>query len=225
MASLPPKTLAEHYRLIGHFKGDGVGTWRSEFVIRDSTGIPAADSSVVTACVNYWLANLRHDCTLDHIEMRAWAQGDQPFSSQSALYTSVVAALGQKTTTYGGEAANAIGIEVCAYVRFDNAGPRPGKQFLRQLLDTGDIAAVPGGPWVTLPSGASPRVTPLTFGTLSAVVALDDFIGAADPGLRVVHFSLKEWESDHTTNPFSTVVTQIAYIGPTVNKATRKNPK
>lgn len=224
MTAFPVLTLTHHYRLIGHFKGAATGTWRSEFAIKQTSGVPAPTDAIVVAAKDYWIANLRHDCTLDSLELRAATWGDQPFSTQGAIWRSPVEVLGDKITVYGAEAANAVGIEVCAYVKYFTSGPKPGKQFLRQLLDTGDIAAVPGDPWVFLPSGG--HVTPALFRGNSINNGLaTGWFGTADPGLRIIHFSLKAYNADHSNLPFSTTIDDFALERPMVNKATRKNPK
>jgi hypothetical protein len=222
----PTLGLAHHYRAIAHFHGvDPLETWRSSFEYVQTSAVPAPADAILVAMQNYWLANLRNDCTLDTIEVRNWTFGPQPFSQQQALFHKAIGNVGSKTVGYGAMGANAVGKEVAAYIRYSNTGPKNGKAFLRQLLDDGDIAAVPGSPWVFLQAPQVPNVTPAKFTTVFNSTSLSTYIGAVDPGLRVVHFSLKKYLVDNTQLPFPSTILAVSLIGPTVNKATRKNKR
>lgn len=229
-AVVPPVTLAHHYELIGHFIGaDGVNKWRSSVVLFDSSAVPVDTDAIVTSMIDFWKRNLITTCHYDHTELRAWARGNQPFSTQAALWTSSnLAGFGTKSSggAYGAEGTEGLGKEVVASVKIDTTGPKPGRLFIRGLLDNGDAAAQAGGQWVELIPGP-PNVTNTKFQLiLGATIA--PYFGTANPGLRVVHFSIKEWNANAGNplfSPFPSTVADMNYIGPTTNKATRKNPR
>lgn len=226
---VPPVTLANHFELIVHMHGvDSTQKWRNSIVIKDTSGVPADTSSVVQLFVNFIRSNLRTDVFVDHIELRNWTRGDIPFSQEGAIYTSAQGAgPGQKTLVgnYGAQGANAVGKEVAAFIRIETSPGKIGKFFLRQLLDDGDIAAVPGSPWAFLVPGP-PNVTNTKFQNVVFNTIASGF--TTDPGYRVVHFPVKEYlaaPANPANQPFSTVISTMQLVGPTVNKATRKNPR
>lgn len=220
-------TLPNVYRLLAHFKGvDPTETWRSEFSIFASGAVPQPGDAIINAAEAYWRDNLRTDCFLDHLELRKATWGDVIFSQQSALWTSTVGLAGTKIAAYGAQGANAVGKEVVCYVRITNSGPKPGKQFLRQLLDEGDIAAVPGSPWQFLTPPMTPNVTDAKFQTLLGTTGITGFFGAIpDPRLCVIHFSIKEFNINPANLPFESSVSAMHIVGPSTNKPTRKNKK
>lgn len=229
-AVVPVALLPLHYELIGHFKSpDGVDTWRSSIVIRQTAGIPAPSDAIVQAMVSFWRGNLITTAHYDHSELRNWSRGNVPFSTQGALWLDPTGAgLGEKTGAgrYPGEGTEGVGKEVCAFIRLSTGGPKQGKLFIRALLDNEDIAAQPGGPWVPIVPGP-PNVTNTNFQTVvsNTIVA---YLGAADPGLRVVHFSIKEWNlsgGSLLTAPFSTPIASLSYTGPTTNRPTRRSSR
>jgi hypothetical protein len=225
---VPPVSLLNTYTMIAHFKGtDPLQSWRSSFEFF-STAVPVPGGALENACADYWKANLRTDCTLDDIEVRNWSRGDLPFSLEGALFdSSAFAGAGTKTNVihYGAEGANAVGKEVACFIRIATSPGKEGKQFIRQLLDDGDIAAVPGSPWQFLVPGP-PNVTNTKFQAIVSGTVGPHFSG--DPRLVVVHFPLKEYLLAPTApanQPFATLISSMTLIGPTVNKATRKNPR
>lgn len=226
---LPPGGLGvpNAFVLIAHFRGvNPVDTWRSELHIFQSGAVPQIGDPVITAAIAFWRGNLRTDCFLDHLELRNAVFGNVIFSMQAAIWTDTLNQAGTKVTAYGAQGANAVGKEVAAYVRISNTGPKLGKAFLRQLLDEGDIAAVPGAAWVFLQAPQVPNVTQAKFLTLVNSSGLSGFFGgASNPHICVVHFSLKEWSINPLLLPFTSPATAMNLIGPTVNKATRKSKK
>lgn len=97
--------------------------------------------------------------------------------------------------------------------------------FLRQLLDEGDIAAIPGSPWQFLIPGP-PNVTDVKFQGILAATIGGFFL--SDPGLRVVHFPVKRYLANPVNpanQPFSTSLFGMHIVGPTVNKQTRKSAR
>jgi hypothetical protein len=135
--------------------------------------------------------------------------------------------IGEKPTTYSGQqAAPALtGKEVVAFIKQNTTGGKPGKQFLRQLYDLGDIGAVAGAPWEVLPSA---RVTAALFTTDTNTVLGPYFGPTAAPALVVVHFSKKNYNANPTNPanlPFSTNVSSLTLVGPSTNRPTRKSKK
>jgi hypothetical protein len=220
----PAVTLPNCYRLIGHFSGNTVGTWRSEWCIFKSAGAIAPGDAIVTAAHDYWIANLRDDCTLVKLEARTVTYGNVPFSLQGALWVSSVGTAGNKDSIYGGNSSvqAPTGLEVCGFVSMFTSGGKPGKQYIRQLLDLVDVNSVAGGEWKF--AGGAAHVNPTVFRSNSVNNGLaTGYFGTKDPGFVVPHFSFKDWQLDHSTLPFHTAITDYALVRPTLNKPTRKN--
>lgn len=222
----PPFVFPSHFQVVGHFLGNANGeTWRSEVTVEAST-VPQPSDQVIQTARDYFLHNLRSDCTLDHIELRQWTYGPQPLNGRGALWTQPYQLTGEKVTTYGGEQASPAltGKEVVAFVEHNTTGGKPGKQFIRQLLDLGDVGAVAGAPWEFLPSS---RVTPAKF-TNDAGLLWNPFIATATlPRLVVVHFSKKNYNNNPVSSnlPFSTTVLSLTLVGVTTNRPTRKSKR
>lgn len=222
----PPFQFANHFQIVGHFTGTDINeTWRSEFTINDSSA-PAPADAIIGVLKDYFVHNLRSDCKLDRIEARQWSYGPQPLAGRGSLWVQPYQLPGEKPTIYGGEqAAPALaGKEVVAFVKLLTNANKPGKQFLRQLYDLGDIGAVAGSPWETLPGA---RVTPTAFEDENAVRLDPYFNPSSGPGIVVVHFSKKHYDLNPVSAnlPFSTSVVGIELIGPTTNRPTRKNKR
>jgi hypothetical protein len=222
----PPFAFAQHFQVVGNFHGLSPNDkWRTELTVNQSTGVPQPTDAIIIAIRDYFLHNVRNDCTLDTITLRQWSFGPQPLLARGALWEESIAQLGLKSSTYGGEAdsSHVAGNEVVAFVKLLCGAAKPGKQFIRQLLDLDDIAAQPGEPWVF--RGGS-RVTPAVYHT-STNATLHTYWGAADPGLVVVHFSAKHYNANPVTAnlPFSTTVQDMQLIKVATNKPTRKNKK
>jgi hypothetical protein len=181
---------------------------------------------VIGAAENYWIDQLRSDCILESTSLYNWKYGRQPFANQLPLWTHSIGSAGAKNTVYGSQSPAAVGREVVGFIKFETGGAKPGRQFLRQLLDENDINAVAGDEWRFVPGGAG--VTPATYHT-HAMNRLSPFIGAtaALPAFYVVHFSAKNWNQNPVAAnaPFSTAVTDVQLIRPGTNKSTRKNKK
>jgi hypothetical protein len=226
---LPPGglTLPNVYLVIGHFVAqDGVNTWRLETTIFQGSGTPAPTDAIITSIKNYYLDNLITTCKLDRLELRRRTWGNVPFSTQAAIWESTVGSFGNKVTSYGAEGSAGVGKEVVAFIRITNTGPKPGKQFIRGLLDNGDVYAEAGGQWIFLVGGGGPNVTNTKYQTILASTGMTGYFGGtADPRICVSHFSLKEYDADPTKLPFETSVNSMALVGVTTNKATRRNKK
>lgn len=220
----PPFQFANHYQIVGHFLGaSGTEEWRSEFTISASTP-PQPTDPIVGAFETYFRNHLRDDCVLSSLVCRQWSYGPQPLLGRGELWVRVSNLHGEKTVIYGGmQAAPALtGKEVVAFIKINPISAKPGKQFLRQLFDLGDIGAVAGSPWEFIPGG---RVTSAVYGT-AANTLLAPYLGAGkDPGIVVVHFSKKHYDANPISAnlPFSTAALSFALVGPTTNKPTRKN--
>lgn len=222
----PGITLAHCYRVIGHFVGNGIGNWREEWTILSSAAVPQYTDPIITACHDYFIGNLRDDCTLSSIELRQVSYGNLPFSQQGHIWVHAVGTPGNKDSIYGGNssAQAPTGLEVCGYVELFTTGPKPGKQFKRQMLDLVDVKATAGGEWIF--AGGAAHVNPTVFRSNSVNNGLaTGYFGAHDPGFVVAHFSQKDYNINPANLPFSTPVTDFALIRPTLNKPTRKNPK
>jgi hypothetical protein len=224
---VPPVTLANHFELIGHFKGaDGVNTWRNSIVVKDSSGTPGDISNPIPEVCDFWRRNLITVCNLDHIELRNWARGVQPYSQAPALWTSTQncgAGTKSASNAYGAEGSEGIGKEVVAFLRILSAPGKEGKMFLRGLFDESDVAAQAGGQWVFIVPGPG-NVTPAKFTTLMNATIQTYFL--SDPGLRVVHFPVKRYLANPTNPgnlPYSTTISDMSMVGPSVNKSTRKS--
>jgi hypothetical protein len=222
----PPFTFANHFQVVGHFIGaDITEKWRTELTVVGTTQ-PAPTDPIILAIRDYYRHNLRDDCQLAEIELRAWTFGPQPLAGRGSLWVLPLNLSGEKTVTYGGMQASPqlTGKEVVAFVKINTTGGKPGKQFIRQLYDLGDIGAVAGAPWETLPTA---RVTPATYLVEANATLSPYFGGSTNPGLCVVHFSKKNYNANPVTAnlPFSTGTSSMTLVGPTTNKPTRKNKK
>jgi hypothetical protein len=224
----PPIGFSDHYVLIAHYKSqNGVDTWRSEFTIQGAAGtVPQPGDPIITAAEGYFTANLMDPSTLVRLELRAWSFGPQPFSARGALWEKPLNLGGTKTIDYGGIGTLAVGKEVVAFIKFSTNIGKQGKQFLRQLFDNQDVGAQSGGPWVILPPPATPRVTVAKFKTV-ALATIGPFINSATPTFVVVHFSKKQYLANpgNPTLPFSSPILSVDLVGPSVNKATRRNKR
>ena len=227
--AIVPTTFPDHYVLIAEFTGvAGTRPWRSELHIEGAVGtIPDPNSNIIQGAYQYWQDNLRTDATVQSLQLRHWTYGQQPFNAQSLpIWVRSINTGGNKTVAYGGEGPNPAGRELCGFVKIFNTGGRPGKQFLRYYLDEVDVTAVSGGEWAL---DASP---PAHVTTAAYHVIVSNRLGpfnasAPAPRFCVVHFSSKRWNANpNSTNaPFSSPMTDMQLIGPTVNKSTRKNKK
>lgn len=227
---IPEATLPNHYELIGHFLGqNGVDTWRNSIVVFQSSGQPQPTDPIIQAMVEWWRLNLITTCSYVKSELRAWTRGDVPFSNEGAIWNSTVGAgIGQKTNvaSYGAEGTAGVGKEVVGFVRIFNTIGREGKMFMRALLDNADVFSSAGGPWVFITPGP-PNVTPTKFAN-TAVNTIGLYFGSANPGLRVVHFSIKHWNASGGATPdapFGSDITSMQLVGPTLNKPTRKSSR
>lgn len=220
-------TLPNVYTLIAHFLGqDSVNTWRSEFHIYQSTGQPLPTDAIIGAAKTYWLGNLQTTCKLDHLELRRATWGDIPYASQAALWVDSVGLFGLKVGAYGAEGTAGVGKEVVAYIRITNSGPKPGKQFIRGLLDNGDVYAQTGGQWVLITTGTPSNVNDTKYQTLLGSSGLTGYFGgSADPRVCTTHFSIKEYNINPANLPFESSISAMHLVGPTVNKAKRSNKK
>lgn len=216
-----PLTLANVYTLLAHFQetGNPAVTWRSSIDMY-ATAQPQPTDAIIVAMQNFWTKNLRSDCELLQVELRAWTHGGpQPFSLKYPLWRNVVSLVGTKNTTYGNQGAP-VGGEIVAYAqKLIGTGAKPGKMFIRALLDLYELVAAPGGRWaINLAPG---NVTPAHFHSLTVAGVIDGFFGAAkNPGFVEVHVPNKG------AGPASyDVITDIQLIGVSLNKQTRKNKK
>lgn len=227
---IPNANLTNGFELIGHFKGqDGINTWRNSIAIFDTSAVPAPSDPIVSAMETFWKHNLITSCHYDHSELRHWTRGDVPFSAEGAIWNSSLGAgAGTKTAAgaYSAEGTAGVGKEVVAFIRIATSPGKEGKMYLRGLLDNQDVFSQAGGQWIFITPGP-PNVTPAKFSAL-VTTDLGAFLGAVNPRLCVVHFSVKNWNASAgapANAPFETPITSMTMVGPTVNKATRRSSR
>jgi hypothetical protein len=220
----PTLHLANVYTLLIKFQSTLVvgSTWRSSIDIWAPSGPPAPNDGVVTSWVAFAQRNLVPTAEIIEAELRAWQFGPQPYGTGIPIWQETLALVGTKAAAYGGVGANAVGKEVALFVRKTNTGPKEGKMFIRGFLDSGDIAALTGGPWQFLTPGP-PNVTDAKFQTNLTAAGVPGFIGGPGPAYVVVHFSYKQYQVDPTRLPFFSLISTIHLVAPTVNKPTRKS--
>lgn len=216
-----PVTLANTYTLVASFQDNASPqfTWHSSVDIHASAQ-PAPTDAIIAAMQSFWEKNLRNDCSLVSVELRAWTHGGpQPFSLRYPLWVHSVAANGTKNTTYGNQGA-AVGGEVVAFChKLVSSGGKPGKFFIRALLDSYELLASAGGRWTI--NNAVNNVTVARFHSLTVAGVIDTYFGTGkDPGLVIVHGPGKT-----ISTPFSDPITDVVLAGVGVNKQTRKNKK
>jgi hypothetical protein len=219
MPSMPPLTLANTYTVVAHFQNNGVpqDKWRSSMEIH-ATAQPLPTDLIISSLESFWEKNLRTDCSLVETELRNWSHGGpQPFSVRYPIWRHPVAVNGTKLATYGNQGAPCGG-EVCGFVeKLIASGAKPGKMFLRGLLDLYELVAQAGGLWGIDMSRAN--VTPAHFLADTVTGIIDGFFGVGkDPGLTLVHVP------NHGVGPAtSEPIVGMALVGPVTNKLTRKS--
>ena len=224
MPAGPPFVAPDLFQYVAHFIGAaGTEEWRSELTVHNTT-VPTPADTIQDAIKQFFVTNLRSDCTLSHIDVREWTFGPQPIATRGILFSTPYSLAGEKPSVYGGQqAAPALtGKEVVAFCKLATTRGRPGKVFLRQLLDLGDIGAVAGSPWEFIPGG---RVEPTSFHVQVVATIAPFFNAVSGPEIVVVHFSKKAYDANPISSnlPTHTPVLDMNLIRPSTNDPTRKN--
>jgi hypothetical protein len=195
--AITPVTFPDHGVLTVKTTGnDEQRTWSNsiDLVWTTGAGPPVYSNAIVTAFVTFLAGIQRSDCTITHVALRNWSRGDQPFSSQAAIWEQVVDVPCKNWGSgkcFAGEASDGttpIG-EIVALISKGNftGGGRVSHLALRNVLPQEYLAADTGGPPVlatAVISNVPDDVNAWIAGNLSSY--LED---AALPRFCNVHYS------------------------------------
>jgi len=195
-----PITFPDHYTLtVSSQSNDGAHTWRNSIDIVQThlEAAPGPTDAVVSAFKNWLKGIQRDDCSLIHASMRRWSRGDQPFSSQAAVWedTFVIACKDWGTGTAHPPATSSLSaplgevVVLMAKPVFAGTG-RTGHAGVRNAVPQEAMLNSAGGPPALNPSTAGTTVTEWNTWNNSqlATYCTDNAL----PRFCIVHYSKKE---------------------------------
>jgi hypothetical protein len=220
-----PVTLPGVYTMLVEYANtsDPSKTWRNTYDFFQSS-LPQIGDSFANAMRQWAISMIHADAHLAKVAVYNWAKGRQPYPTGQPIWSESLTTAGTAEVAWvypGGYVPAPVGGEVVLRVDREHAGgARPGRLFLRTLLQEADLqSAGSGEKWtITL-------VSPITQAHLNSIVAgagLTGFLNQTPPGtgLCVVQYSPK-------TNVVHGFIPQTSFtlIGASTNKQTRKNKK
>jgi hypothetical protein len=197
-------------------------TWRNTYDFFQSS-LPQPTDPIANGLRQWQVSHTHTDAHLSKMAVYNWSKGRQPYPLGQPIWSQSLTTVGDAATAWGYPlpyTVLAVGGEVVLRVDREHPGGfRPGRLFLRALINEGDVSVVGSGEkWgLTLSS-------PLTQAHLNSIVAgsIGSFLNQTPPstGLCVVQYSPK-------TNVVHGFIPQSSFllIGASTNKQTRKNKR
>lgn len=206
---------------IAHSGSNPAIKWRLTQDIHSAV-VPTAADIVFSDLSDFWLAMIWDTDVLEEIRVYNWVLGTQPYPEGLPLFVIPYNLNGSAsgdwvhTPSTTPQAGNDV---VMRIDKEHNGIGKPGRSFMRNLIRSSDIVAADGSPW-TFVSG-----TPFTQEHLDSIVASTGWgthfsSGSASANAVVVQASRK-----HDTVAGFGIITELALVGVSTNKPTRKGKK
>jgi hypothetical protein len=224
---ITPVTFPNHYTLTVETTNNTLtDTWRNSMDLVYTVGdVPTPSDAPVLAFYAFLQGIMRSDCHLSHASMRLWARGDQPFSTQAAIWESTLSLPGFCYGTGGavgsvGDHNPTVGEVVAEWIKpIFTGGGKPGRLFTRNTFRDIDITAVAGGPPILTGTVPGPNAANLNAyaSTTLATYCEDNPL----PRFCIVH-----WSKLHApTAPFESTMRVPVFSKPGMHDLSHKSPK
>lgn len=220
-----PQTLPGVYTFIVEYQNIAQPSvqWRNTYDFFQSS-LPQVGDSIANA-LRQWAQSMIHaDARMFKASVYNWAKGRLPYPQGQPIWSESLNVTGTAETAWSypsGYVPLPVGGEVVLRVDREHfGGARPGRLFLRTLLQEADLQSPGSGQKWTLTT-----VSPITQAHLNSIVTgsgLNNFLNQTAPGtgLCVVQYS-PHTQTVHGFLP----MTSFLLVGPSTNKQTRKNKK
>jgi hypothetical protein len=195
-----PITFPNHYTLVVEISAnDGLHMWRNsiDIVSTAALGAPQPNDPVVTAFIDFLAGITRDDSTITRALLRNWSRGDQPFSTQAAIWVQV---LSQACKNWGAGTAfpaatdsgtPPLGEIVFLLAKSVFAGTgKTGHMSIRNCYSGAQFTATAGGPPVLVApdNGTVPPAVNAWADTKLGSFCTDN----PEPRFTLVHYSAKD---------------------------------
>jgi len=218
-----PVFLANVYELIFNYQNTSDTTlkWRTTHEIFSSSA-PLPTDAIVTDLTLLAEAMADTDTTLETVACYAWARGTVPYPEGSALWIKTLGVPCTASSDWGTTRVTYVPGDKSLCLRIDKetvTSGRPGRNFIRALLGTGDVSSISGGKWQLVKSRT---LWQEAFEVILADANVEQYFSAGSSAIKlvVVRYSPKT----NTVHGYSEIGS-MQIINATTAKGNRKSAR